>query len=321
MTLNVNQLIQQLNAAASMARDALARAARAEANQAQLQQDAVRLATVLNETRAALSRLEVTRSGTGGSDPNIQRVENIPGRRIPMDMLVDINIGDNVQSVQQGTITISQEGPFVAVSRMATLLSVFEFQYTDPEDGAVSAFQGRSYGRYRPIHSAQDLFDSHLSPQVVLAGAAFPGTGAPHVASPSTASSFRTMEGDFRIVTENAGSSFPRANLEVPSPFWTRSINEPFELGALDVFERGEVITIKVLPLHPNNPAYGNLSGFGAPNPLFPFLDAGFDAVEGVNDQNDPLATSTDPVHRLANAVLTIGFHGYRILQQIGLPG
>lgn len=317
MTVNVNALIQQLNAAASMARDALGRAARAEASQAQLQQDAVRLATMLNETRVALARLEVSRTGDGKT---IQRVENIPGRRIPMDMLVDIAIGDSVQSVQQGTITISQEGPFVAVSRLATLLSTFEFQYTDPTDGAVSAFQGRSYGRYRPIHSAWDLNDGQVSPQVGMA-LAFPGTGAPHVTSPATASSFRSMEGDFRIVTENAGSSFPRANLEVPSTFWSRSINEPFELGALDVFERAEVITLKVLPLHPNNPAYGNLSGFGAPNALFPFVDAGFDAIEGINDQNDPLATSADPVHRLANAVLTIGFHGYRIIQQIGLPG
>lgn len=315
--MDMNQLVQSVNYAAAAAKEAVARAARVEAQNQELRNHALQLAQDLADTKAALGRISMSRGGSG--DPKIQRVENIPGRRVPMDMLVDIPIGASVSSVQQNTITISQEGPFVAVSRLLALLSTFEFQYTNPLTNAQSAFQGRSYGRYRPPHSAWDLNDSRLSPQVSMA-TAFQGTGAPHVVSPANASSFRSMEGDFRIVAENAGSSFPRSNLEVPSTFWTRSINEPFELGALDVFERGEVIVFKVLPLHPNNPAYGNISGFGAPNAAFPFIDSGFDAVEGVNDQNDPNASSTDPVSRLANAILTIGFHGYRIIGQPGVP-
>jgi hypothetical protein len=316
--MNVNQqLLNQLNAAAQNARVAFERAARAEQQGQALYAQASQLAGELEAMKRVVANLEVSRSGAPAS---IQRVENIPGRRIPFDALVDIAIGDSVQSVQQGSITISQEGPFVGVSRVMALLSTFEFQYRDPVSGAASAFQGRSYGRYRPAHSAWDLNDSMVSPQVSQA-VGFPGTGAPHVTSPGTASSFRSMEGDFRIIVENAGSSFPRSNQEVPSAFWSRAINEPFELGALDVFERGEVIVFKVLPLHPNNPSYGNLSAFGAPNASFPFVTAGFDAVEGVNDQNDANASTTDPVTRLANAIVTIGYHGYRIIQQPGLPG
>lgn len=311
------QVLHQLNQAAATARDALARSARAEAASGAYYAQAQQLAGELEAMKRVVANLEVERSGAPAS---IQRVENIPGRRIPFDSLVDIAIGDAVQSVQQGSITISQEGPFVGVSRVLAFLSTFEFQYRDPTSGATSAFQGRSYGRYRPTHSAWDLNDGQVSPQVSMA-TAFPGTGAPHITSPSTASSFRSMEADFRIIVENAGSSFPRSNQEVPSAFWSRQINEPFELGALDVFERGEVIVFKVLPLHPNNPSYGNLSAFGAPNPAFPFITAGFDAVEGINDQNDPVASTTDPVTRLANGIVTIGYHGYRMIQQPGLPG
>ncbi len=318
----LQQLLQQVNQAAVTSREALARAARAEGYAAQLHQHAQGLAAQLDMLRHSVSGVEMQRSGSAApGDVELQRIENIPGRRLPFDALVDITIGDAVQSVQQGSITISQEGPFVAVSRVMTLLSQFEFTYTDPVTAARSAFQGRSYGRYRPCSSVWDLNDGRLSSQVVLGGAAFPGTGAPHVVSPANASPWRSMQGDFRIITENAGSSFPRSNQEVPSSFWSRSINEPFELGALDVFERGEVIVFKVLPLHPNNPTYGNISGFGAPNPAFPFLASGFDAVEGVNDQNDANAATTDPVTRLNNAVVTMGFHGYRIIQQPGLPG
>jgi hypothetical protein len=263
----------------------------------------------------ALQRVEVTRSK---GDPGIQRVEQIPGRRIPFDFLVDITIGDGITSTVQGSQPISQEGPFVAVCRYAALVSTFEFQFRDPATPAVVAtFQGRSFGRYRPIHSAWDLNDGQPVSEVTQA-VAFPGTGAPHVGSPSSCSPFRSMEGDFRILFENAGSSFPRSNIEVPSAFWTKAINEPFDLGALDVFERGEVLTWRVLPLHANNPPFGNLSGFGLPNAAFPFVEAGWDCVEGINDTNDIDAGTTDPVTRLANAVLTIGYHGYRIVQPAG---
>jgi hypothetical protein len=308
------QLQQQVNAAHGRAHAALGQAQEAKTKGDFLEAQVRGLIQTQAELKSAMLRIETTRSGS----PKIQRVENIPGRRIPFDLLVDIAINANSTSVQQGTITISQEGPFVAVSRFATLLSVYEFQRQDPETGALATFLGRSYGRYRPIHSAWDLNDGQPSNDVSMAQA-FPGTGAPHVASPSNQSPFRTMEGDFRIKFEDAGSSYPRSNnIEVPSSFWTKQINSPFELGALDVFERGEVLSFKILPLHANNPPFGNLSGFGVPNANFPFIDSGWDAIEGINDENDSDANTTDPITRVANAILTIGFHGYRIVQPPG---
>lgn len=268
-------------------------------------------ASSLQELKAALGKVQVT----GGENPDIQRIENIPGRRVPFDYLVDIPIGPNITAVQQGTITISQEGPFVAVGRFATFLSQYQFERTD-SNGARTTFSGRSFGRYRPIHSAWDLNDGQFVSEVSQA-TTFPGTGAPHVMSPSNASTFRSMEGDYRIKFENAGSSYPRSNIEVPSPFWTEEINSPFKLGALDFFERGEVLTFKILPTHANNAAFGNVSGFGSPNPLFPFIDSQWDTIEGINDPNEEGETE-DPITRAPQGVLTIGFHGYRIIQPAG---
>lgn len=265
----------------------------------------------------ALQRVQVQRSS---GDPGIQRVWDIPGRRIPFDFLVDIRVPANKTDIIQGTLTVSQEAPFVAVARYATFLSTHQFQVRDPESPEeVATFNGRSFGRYRPIHSAWDLNDGQPHSQIILPGApAFPGTGSPYVASPSNASPFRSMEMDFRVNFDNAGSGFPRQNEQVPSSFWSKEINSPFELGALDVFERGEVLQFRVLPLHPANPPFGNISGFGLPNTNYPFVDSGYDAHEGISDPNDPAAGQTDPVTRVANGVLTIGFHGYRIVQPAG---
>lgn len=310
------QLMDSAGLAVKQSRDALAAAQQAGSQLQGVRQEMAQLSRNAAELQAALGRLQVQRSS---GDPGIQRVENIPGRRVPFDYFVDIPIGDNVTSVQQGTITISQEGPFVAVARMAVFLSTYQFQVNTDLDNpnAVATFAGRSYGRLRPVHSVWDLNDGMPRTQVVMAQA-MPGTGAPHVISPSNASPFRSMQSDYRIRMLNAGASFPRSNIEIPSSFWVKGQNDPFELGALDVFERGEVMTFQVLPLHPNNPPFGNIAGFGAPNPNYPFVGSGFDAVEGVNDPNNADADDTDPVTRVASGILTIGFHGYRIVQPAG---
>lgn len=312
----LQRLMDSCGLAIKQSRDAVNAANAAGSQLSGVRQEMARLAQNATDLQAAMQRVQVQRSS---GDPGIQRVENIPGRRVPFDLFVDIPIGDNITSVQQGTITISQEGPFIAVSRMAVFLSTYQFQVvpdvTQPNNRAT--FAGRSFGRQRPIHSVWDLNDGMPRTQVVMAVAA-PGTGAPQVISPANASPFRSMEADYRIRFENAGSSFPRGNIEIPSAFWVRGQNDPFELGALDVFERGEVLTFQVLPLHPNNPPYGNVFGFGAPNPAYPFVQSGWDAVEGIIDSNNPDAGTTDPVTRVASGILTIGFHGYRIVQPAG---
>ena len=315
--IDLQQLLQGVAAANANAQRALKLsnelAAQAVPAVKGVQQEVRRLIQDTAVIKEAMVKLEASRTG----NPKIQYVENIPGRRIPFDMLVDIPIGAGVTSTQQQTITISQEGPFVAVSRYVTLQSQFQFQRTDPETGAILSFMGRSFGRYRPVHSAWDLSDGRPVSQVFMA-VGFPGTGAPQIINPSNESPWRSMEGDFRILFVEAGSTYPRSNIEVPSPFWTTEINSPFPLGALDVFERGEVLTFKVLPTHENNPPFGNVSGFGAANASFPFGQSGWDAVEGVSDPELVAAGATDPITRLPNAIMTIGFHGYRITQPPG---
>lgn len=262
-----------------------------------------------------LSRVQIQKSS---GDPNIQRVENIPGRRTPMTMLVDIAIPASDTGVKQGSITVNQEGVFIATARMATLQSTYAYTVTPVGGGAAASFYGRSYGRYRPIHSAWDLNDGRPVCQVAMGGLAFPGTGAPFIASPSNLAPFRSMEGDFRIRFTNAGASMPRSNLEVPSTFWTKNIVEPFPLACLDFFERGEVMQFRVAPQHANNPEFGNLTGFAA-NPNFPFAGSQWDAIEGIDDSIQELGTqTTDPVTRVPNAILTIGFEGYLIQQPAG---
>lgn len=297
------KLAQVANYAAGEARRALQENAKLAAQNAALIQDMTAL-------RAALAQVQVT----GGRQPDIQRIENIPGRRIPMDMLVEIPIGANVTAMQPGTITIPQNGPFVAVARTATFLSQYAFQQTI--DGVQTTFNGRSYGRYRPIHSAWDLNDgqfiSEISQPIVA-----PGAGAPYVASPSNAASFRSMQGDFKILLQDQGSSFRRSNISVPSSMWVKGINNPFELGALDFWERGTLMSFSVEPQHVSNPAFGNVFGFGAPNNLFPFAQSQWDTIEGISDPNTADVTE-DPIVRAPNGILVLGFHGYMIVQPAG---
>lgn len=314
----LSQLRQDYNGLARATRRALSDA---EGNQQAL--DAIRaehrrIQQQMTDLGQALQALRTERIGGGSGNPDIQRIENIPGRRVPFDFLVEIPINANDPAIQQGTITVSQEGPFVATSRYATFLSRFEFERIDPETQERATFDGRSNGRFRPIHSSWDMEDGRL-PAEVQRILAMPGTGAPSYASPSNHSPYRTMEGDFRIEVKNQGSGYPRSNITVPSTFWTTQVNSPFALGALDFFARAEVIEFEVSPQHLNNPAAGNLSGYGAGG-VFPFVDAQFDHHEGIDDREDGAVGEgdPDPITRLPNGILIIGFHGFRIIQPPG---
>ena len=113
----------------------------------------------LDELSRVTSTMSAIRSGAT-KDPGVRLIEDIPGRRVPYVMLVDIPLGADTTSIREGSVTISQEGPFVAVRRMATFQSAYEFQVTDPVSSQVARFAGRSFGRYRPIHSVCDTNDS-----------------------------------------------------------------------------------------------------------------------------------------------------------------
>lgn len=267
-----------------------------------------------------LQNLSVDRIGGGNGNPDVVRIEQIPGRRVAWDFLVEIPINANDRTTQPGTIAIDTMGPFVVCARAATFLSQFQFQRTDPVTGTVVPFFGRSNGRFRPIHSAWDVNDAIL-PADVTRVVAFPGTGAPSYSSPALHAPYRTMQGDFRIEMRQQSASLPRSNISVPSTFWTTQINSPFNLGCLDFFGRTEVIQFNVTPQHVNNPAFGNLFGFAGAGPgPFPFADAQFDHHEGIDDQLNVAvpAAGKDPVSRLPGGVLILLLHGYRILQPPG---
>lgn len=304
--IDLARLLQSANFAAQSAR---------EAKDGMLAQGRMLAELTKNSQQLSQTLAQLAMQRTGGN-PSLQYVENIPGRRVPFDLLVNIQVGSDVSSELQGSVTINQDGPFIAVARYAFFLSQYSFQYVDPESGNTAIFNGRSFGRWRPVHSAWDLNDGIPRSEVVQAVAA-PGTGAPHIISPSNASSFRSMQPDFSIRTENEGFAYPRSNAYVPSAAWTKQINSPFGLAALDVFERGEVISYRVQPQHTNNPAYGNVQAFTGSGDAWPFLASQFDAVEGISDPALPDVTS-DPVTRLANGILVIGFHGYKIIQPPG---
>lgn len=260
--------------------------------------------------------------------PNsVVRVEDIPGRRVPFDLLVDIPIGNNTTSDVEVSTTISQEGPFVAVKRFATFQSQLSFQVTVGTDRF--RFNGRTFGRYRPIHSAWDLSDAQQPNGFFGTNPLTAGTSDAVISATSNTSGGRSMTFDGRVLFLNAGSSFPRSNVTVPTPFWTTQINSPQDLGALDFFERGEVLTWRVSPSHVNNPAFGNADGrfiFPA-NPLvnqWPFLEGQFDVQEGIVtpdgitwSQSTPELITSDIVQRLPDGILTIGFLGYRIIQPV----
>jgi len=354
----------------------------------------------LGTMEEVLKRVTVGRSGGSGSSslngPMMKRrngdvvpVWDIPGKHIPFDFLVDIPIKDGVTDAVPGNLYVTMEGPFVAVARMAIVRSAMTFQYTPPgqRGGTAARFQGRSYGRFRPVHSAADINDAmqtwaqpsmyqpaylgavldstgptvipvanpmgvnglsgadglSLSPDLTNMIPNFPGNGRPINVSPVTMASSRSMTLDATIAVQVASANFQRANIGVPSAFWTTLWNSPFELATLDVYDPGETITINVTPTHPNNPAFGNINGLmlrsdvfnfnntGAsmggstsdPSPAgsstggWPFQAGQFDAQEGINDESvsGDTVDDADRVSRSNDSILTIGFKGYRIIE------
>ena len=283
----------------------------------------------LSDLATIAQALSVDRSGGAGFSPGIVRIEDIPGQRIAYDLTVDIPIDNNTTSRQEQSTTVTMDGPFVAVMRYAAFRSTYEFQQL--VSGTTTRFNGRSFGRYRPIHSAWDLYDA-ANNAIVTTANPIPTNATPSVvAYPSAQAGFRTMEFDGLIEVVNQGSGRPRQRIQIPTSMWQSEISTPQQLPCLDFFERGEVLTFKVEPTHVNNPAAGNVAGnqiFNATNGQYPFLDGQFDPHEGIATTaawtfgGSPTARTgitTDIITRLPNGVFTIGYFGYRIFQTPGV--
>lgn len=284
-----NQIGQRLNSVAAMARAAQdsASAMRGEMDQA--------------VKRAMAQYMPGIRAG-------MRDVDSIPGKRVPFDMIVSIPVAADSPGPYSSTGFVSPDGYFVATHRYATFLSEFTFQVTS-EGNETALFQGRSNGRYRPVHSACDLMDAQQGWNPAV-GAADPGTGVWQVDHVSNRSGFRSMLFDGLIEVVARDSDYRRQSNPVPSSLWAPGFGGIMELPVPDVFRPGTSIEFNLQANHTNNPAGGNIqSVVGA----LPYLDGQFDGHEGIG-YSAAVESGTDAVTRRPDGVFVCGLFGYRIL-------
>jgi hypothetical protein len=321
---NIQNMISGANAGA---RRAIEAAAQSQAEVQQLRDTHAQHAQQLQYLNGVMQNLKISKSGTGASGdspaqvgrPDMLAIEEIPGRRVPYDLTVQIAVPNAQTSPLQGTYTISMDGPFVAVARYATFISTHTFQVTDETN--VQRYTGRSWGRQRPISSVTDLmdamngwFDGDVN---ALSGDCSDDDG-PETAvlsRPTNRSPFRTMGFDGWIQVKS--SVYPRQNQQVPTSLWAPGFNQLLQLPVLDYWEKGEVIEFDVSPLHTNNPSAGNVQTlFGS----MPYLAGQYDGHEGVMYPSWECGRSVaDTITRSPDGVLVLGFMGFRILQPPGV--
>ena len=241
-------------------------------------------------------------------------IEDIPGTRVPYDLLVSIPIASGEAGPFTQTAVVSADGPFVAVERVLTFVSQLSFQVLS-EGGDRPIFNGRSFGRYRPTHSACDFFDANGGYTQPI-GQADPGDGLFSLVSSNQHSPFRTMEWDGTIEVVAAGSGLRRQNTPVPSSIWCPGIGGVSQLPALDYFAPTSSIEFTARSNHINNPNAGNIQSLvGA----LPYLDSQYDGHEGIAyGAAVPDAATADTVTRLPNGILIVGYRGFRIIQTQG---
>lgn len=275
----------------------------------------------INRIMGVVEGLKSTSGQSRSLNPDLLYIEEIPGRRIPFELLVTIEVPANTTTVVSQPYTLSMDGPFVATSRHMAFLSTYSFQVTNVS--AVERFVGRSYGRWRPISSMLDILDgkqAHLESQDL----AFSNDAAHQPANlrtaaydlPRSASPYRSMEFDGYVTVKT--EQYPRQNQQVPTCIWAPGWSASQELSTPDFFAQGEVINFEVLPTHVNNPTAGNIQNlFGS----VPYLAAQYDGHEGIMPASLPVEQSgvADSIQRNPSGIIVIGYSGYRILQPAGV--
>lgn len=312
------QLQAMANGANASARKAVEVTQTSQAQLREAMQEMSRLKGVLDGMRVQKS----LSGGAGASQigrPDMLTIEEIPGRRIPYDLTVQIGVPDNQLSPLPASYTISMDGPFVAVARYATFISAYSFQVTDGESN-VQRYSGRSWGRQRPISSVLDLMDAVGGwvdgTTETLVGDCDDATPAPALVSrPVSRSPFRTMEMDAYVTLKN--SVFPRQNQKVPSSLWSPGFNQMLQLPVLDYFEKGDTVEFEIEPLHINNPNAGNIQALLG---SMPYLNGQYDGHEGITyDAWACDAGVSDVIQRRPQGIYVIGLLGFRILQPPGV--
>ena len=313
----LQKLSNQAAGAAKMARDAATQSNGILGLVQQLRQESQQR---LEEMRQLQGLVEGLKARSGQGTPDVLAVEDIPGRRIPYDLTVQIPIPANQTSEITQTFQLNMDGPFVAVSRYATFISTYTFQVTLVD--STPRFVGRSWGRQRPISSMIDIMDAQRGwndSSWSLSGSCEGEASAPPTALPSIPTSrspFRTMEFDGWISVKN--SIYPRQNAHVPSSLWAPGFTQTMQLPVLDFYAPGETIEFSAEPSHVNNPAAGNIQALIG---NMPYLASQYDGHEGIDpgggvgwDCKGP----SDIITRNPAGVLIVGLLGFKILNPPG---
>ena len=196
------------------------------------------------------------------------------------------------------------------------MISTYSFQVSTQD--SKSRFNGRSWGRQRPISSHLDLLDAQQGwdwyaypDSIPLSDMQTPTAG---LELPNNRSPFRTMEWDGFISIKS--TVYPRQNQRVPSSLWAPGFSQQQQLPVLDYWEKGDIIEFEIEPLHLNNAGGGNVQAyFGA----MPYQDGSFDGHEGVMYPGWNTEGTPDPIQRMPSGILVVGFSGFRILQPPGV--
>ena len=244
-----------------------------------------------------------------GTRAGLKNVDAIPGRRVAFDMIVSIPVAADSAGPYEQSMYVTPDGYFVATHRYAAFLSAYVFQVTG-EGNETATFNGRSNGRYRPIHSACDLLDAQGGWNDPV-GAADPGDGTVQVEHQTNRSGFRTMQFDGTVEVVVRDSDYRRQNNAVPTALWAPGFTGIQELPVPDVFKPGTTVDFSINANHTNNPAAGNIQNVvGA----LPYLDGQFDGHEGIAYTAAVQAETADAITRRPDGVFICGYFGYRIL-------
>ena len=95
--IDLSKLAASVGVAVRDSRQALQAMSNIQAQHSAIGQQLSAQAQSLSNLANAVGKVQVY----GGENPDIQRIENIPGRRVPFDYLVDIPIGPNITSAPE----------------------------------------------------------------------------------------------------------------------------------------------------------------------------------------------------------------------------
>lgn len=325
----VQQLIQQVdlkaNAAHKGLRDMASVVQQARGDVQAVQQAHGEMGQQLGQLMGMMQGMKVgSGSGKSGPSPNqigrpdMLAIDEIPGRRVPWDLTMQIAVPDQATGPLTATYPLSMDGPFVAVARYATFISSYTFQVS--QESGSPRYTGRTWGRQRPISSVLDLMDAMgwadglgIETDGDCAEGGPPMTAV--ASRPVSRSPGRSMVFDGYVQIKN--STYPRQNQQVPTSLWAPGWDQMVQLPVLDYWEKGDSIEVELEPMHVNNPMAGNIQALLG---SMPFLGGQFDGQEGIMYPSWQCTPGqSDTIQRRPSGVFVLGFLGFKILQPPGV--